>query len=185
VSRRQPCFEGETTIVIPGRRLEDTILVVFGVMLLAMMAWAAGDAIFSPSPHDAELLALRVLSLLILVWALTRPITRLRDRRAFFQADAGGLRLHPGFWPRPLAWSDIRSLSIRNDVFAPSRGLNGQIRILLRTPQRTFASPFGAREVRVHLRRLNLSRREAADLLRQLKRLRSQSSSSPEKDQVS
>ncbi len=82
-----------------------------------------------------------------------------------------------------MPWAEIRSLSIQTDPFAGSGGLarNGMIRILLREEQRTAASPFGTREVRVPLRMLGLSRREAADLLRRLKEIRAEN----EVDQVS
>ena len=116
---------------------------------------------------------------LVLLWPLAivgliAPVSRLWNRKPFFQADTEGLRLHPGFWPRALPWSDIRSLSIRTDPFGGNGAFsrNGMIRVLLRTPQRTAAYPFGTREIRLPLRMLDLSRKDGANLLRRLKQLR-------------
>ena len=179
MNRRKPRFEGETTIVIPGRRIEDVVWAAMGATFLALTIWVVSDAIFGGASTNDGIAAFFVLASPFLVWAMAGPVSRVRDRRPFFQADAEGLRLHPGFWPRPLPWSDIRSLSIQTG--GGGRGQNGQIRVLLRDPERTSAYMFGVGEIRLPLRMLGLSRRDAAHLLRQLKRLRSELST----DQVS
>lgn len=184
--RQKQNFAGETTIVIPGRRIEDVIWIVLGSAFLAMIVWAASAAAFGGAREDNGVVAFMVLAAPFLVWALDGSVSRLKDQGAFFQADVKGLRLHRSFWPRPLPWSDIRSLSIQTDPFGGARvgTQSGQIRILLREPGRTPAYPFGTHEIRVHLRRLDLSRKDAADLLRQLKRLRAIPSAFAEEDQA-
>ena len=173
MSRRKPRFEGETTIVLQGRRAEDIVWIVMGATYLALTIWVASEALSGRAGDGDGFALFMILAAPVALWALAEPVSRLKDRRPFFQADAEGLRLHPGFWPRPLPWSDIRSLSIQTDPFGGSRvgAQNGQIRIRLREPGRAPAYPFGTREIRIHLRRLGLSRKDAADLLRQLKRL--------------
>jgi hypothetical protein len=174
VSGRKPRFEGETRIVIQGRRAEDIVWIVIGTTFLALTIWVTSEALSGRAPDGDGFALFMILAAPVAIWALVEPVSRLKDRRPFFQADAEGLRLHPGFWPRPLPWSDVRTLSIQTDPFGGA-GLgaqNGQIRILLREPGRAAAYPFGTREIRMDLRRLGLSRKDAADLLRRLRVLR-------------
>lgn len=173
MSRRKSRFEGETTIVIHGRRAEDVVWTLMGATYLALTIWVVSEVLLGDA-SDNGFAVFMVLAAPFAVWTMAGSLSRLSDRRPFFQADTEGLRLHPGFWPRPLPWSDIRSLSVQAAPFggAGVGAQNGQIRILLREPGRAPAYPFGTGEIRMDLRRLGLSRKGAADLLRQLKRLR-------------
>ena len=170
--RQEAAFEGETTIAIPGPRVEDAIVAVACGIYLAITLGAAGETLLSGA-SDAELLALVALTSPAALWGLVGSIWRLRDRQAFFTADAEGVKLHPSFWPRTLAWSEIRSLSIQPDPFDDALFMRaGALRLLLREPRWTLARPLGWRAIHLRLRRLGLSRKDAADLLRQLRRLR-------------
>jgi hypothetical protein len=151
------------------------VAVACGIYLAATLG-AGGETLLSGA-QDAELLALVALTSPAALWGLVGSIWRLRDRRAFLTADAEGVTLHPSFWPKTLPWSAIRSLSIRPDPFDDSLFMRaGALRLLLHEPRWTLARPLGWRAIHLRLRRLDLSRKDAADLLRQLTRLRANSS---------
>ena len=168
--RRKPRFEGEATIVIDGRRSPDVAYIVLGLVWTGFVAWIVIAMRLDRTQSDRIMIAFMLLTLPVLAWGLAGSVSRLRDRRPFFEADIEGLRLHPSLAPAPLPWSEIRSLSIY--TVSGRRGFGGRIRVLLHNPVRSIALPFGAREIRLRLFDLHLSYKTAADLLRQLKRLR-------------
>ncbi len=167
---RRPRFEGETTIVLQGRRGPDATYIVLGLVWTAFVTWIVIAMLLDRMQRDQGVIGFTLLTLPVLAWALVGSLSRLRDRRPFFEADAEGLRLHPSLAPLPLAWSEIRSLSLQ--TVSGRRGFGGRIRVLLREPVRSTNYPFGSHEIRLRLFDLGLSYKTAADLLRQLKRLR-------------
>ncbi|WP_165183951.1 hypothetical protein [Caulobacter soli] len=162
------------TIILQGRRTSDIVYLGLYVAWLGLVVGLVIDGVFHGSRDDPGIGVFAVLTLPVLAWAFMGSVSRLRNHQPFFQADAQGLRLHPSFAPAPLPWSAIRSLSIQSDPYGRSRGLGarGQIRVLLREPSRSLSYPWGSLEVRMRLMDLDLSHREAADLLRRLKVLR-------------
>ncbi|HWW26064.1 MAG TPA: hypothetical protein VNZ85_09255 [Caulobacter sp.] len=165
---RKAAFEGDNPVVIVGRRTGDIIMGVCAFLLLALFIFAGVDAARNLQTQWGTAL-MAVGGWIFFGWILIGVAWRLRDRLPALVADETGLRLHPSLSPRPLPWGEVRSIA-----FKPARSNREPdvLRIKLNTTVRSLSHPWGSDNLRLASPYLGLSRQEAADLLRQLRRLR-------------
>jgi hypothetical protein len=166
-------FADQAEIIIAGEHGPDIsilalsiagLVVVGGLSLTILIASESGG-------RGVALIGLAILP--VLTWVLTGAVWRLWDRRPILRADAHGLSLHPSYAVRSLPWSAVKSLAIKTPFFARTGGPpQAFVRLRLTKPIRSLANPFGSHEIRLRLHRLRLSHRQAANLLRHLRRLR-------------
>jgi len=158
-------FEGDDPVIVTGQRRGDVLLAVISGALLALIVFAA---VVGSSDMDAPTLVLTGGMLAFLTWALTGTLWRLRKGGPVFQADGEGFRVHRSISPDKVRWTDVRSVAIDNGAWRRP----ATVRFRLKRRLRSFNHPIGTRELHLALPYMGLSRRNAADLLRQLRRLR-------------
>ena len=162
---RKARFEGETAIVIQGRRGDDAFfLVVIGLLALMLLGMLLANA----KGAEAWLYGSGLLP--FLGWVAIEPAWRLVDRQPLFRADAEGLALHPSVGAARLDWSQLKSIAIETEW---ARGFSASY-LGFRLNQRRLSPiwPFWPNRLKLRIAQLGLSYREAQDLLRQLRRIR-------------
>lgn len=161
-------FAGKTRIVLGGRRRDDAVILGLGGYAVLVLSVLLVLMLRNPE-RPWGIVAFLVLAILWIGWMARGAIARLRDDRPWLVADTEGLRLHPTVAPDLVPWSMIHGQSIQKSRRA---SVSPVLQVLVRQPVRSLASPLGAIDIRVGLSHLGLTEESAANLVRQLERLR-------------
>ena len=169
-------------IVIRYSRTNEVCLIFFGALFGLPALWFLPSAAYTdPADFDAKGYAaiaagvtrlwgpvpMMLLMLAVVFWAVSlgaAALWRLIDRAPALVADRAGIAFHPSVHRKPVAWADVRRVSVE--------GQPSGLRIALHRRFWSLGFPFTARTVEIKLVGANLTHGAGRDIVKQFNQLR-------------